>query len=253
MSLAADAARGRVRVLAVIPARGGSKGIPRKNLVPIGGIPLIGRTVSSAGSCAMVSDVLVTTDDPEIAAVARAYGATTIDRPRELAGDTASSESALLHAIKYWHDLSGKSYDLVLLPQNTSPFHDPDDMRSVIETVACGDVNSCITVTESYRYYWAKGDTGWRMPYQARAPRQRRTPWYAEAGSLYCVRCDLFCETGNLFAEPVGAVIIPSWRAFEIDEPQDVTMAQVLWEAYCRDTELAGMSNRQAARAGGEM
>jgi CMP-N-acetylneuraminic acid synthetase len=219
-------------VLAVIPARGGSKGIPRKNLVAIGGVPLVGRSVLAAKRCPAVTDVVVSTDDAEIASVARQYGADVIDRPAELASDTASSESALRHASEVWRQREGRPHDVLLLVQCTSPFHDPGDMQAVIENVASGKHNSCITVTETYQYFWTPGPAGWQMRYQQRGRRQVRAPWFAEAGSLYCVRRDLFCTDLNLFVPPLGAHVIPAWRAFELDEPADITMAELIRSTF---------------------
>ncbi len=227
-------------VLAVIPARGGSKGIPRKNVLEIGGVPLIGRTVLAAKACPAIDDVVVSTDDAEIAAAARRFGAHVVDRPAELASDLASSESAIQHACRSWQAASGKTYDLVLLPQNTSPFHDPRDMASVIELAGGGLYRSCISVVETYKYFWFRGESGWRMPHQKRANRQQRGPWHQEAGSLYCTRYGSFCRDGNLFAEPVGTFTIPDWRGFELDDPQDVQVAQAL----CRVHEPNGLAAR---------
>ena len=222
-------------VVAVIPARGGSKGIPRKNLVPIGGVPLVARAVRAAKNCRAIDDVVVSTDSAEIGAVARSYGATVVDRPAELAGDRASTESALLHAVQTWSERNRSQCDILLLVQCTSPFHDPGDMEAVVEAVKSGGCNSCITILETFRYFWAEGPGGWHMPYQKRARRQERRAWFEEAGSLYCVRCELFVPEGNLFAPPVGAQVIPRWRAFEVDEPEDIKFAELLCGAYASE------------------
>lgn len=229
--------------LAIIPARAGSKGIPGKNIIDIDGLPLLGRTILAAKACPLIDDVLVSTDGEEIADVGRAYGASIIDRPADIAGDTASSESAVQHACQEWTRQTGKQDDLVLLIQNTSPFHDPSDMAAVITCLAGGRCNSCITVTETYKYFWAEGPQGWTMPHQKRGRRQSRKPWHEEAGSLYCTRRQQFCDDLNLFAPPVGAVIIPQWRAFEVDEPCDVEMARLL----CKLHEPEGLASRLAA------
>jgi N-acylneuraminate cytidylyltransferase len=218
--------------LAVILARGGSKGIPRKNLVPIGGVPLLGRSISAAKRCDAINDVVVSTDSPEIAQVARSYGAKVVDRPADLASDQASSESALQHAAETWGRLCGKSCDLLLLVQCTSPFQDPTDMQAVIDVMNTGRYNSCITVTETFRYFWAEGASGWYMPYQKRGRRQERRPWFEEAGSLYCVRYEAFMAGAKLFVPPVGTHAIPWWRSFEIDEPQDIKLAEALCSAF---------------------
>src|SRR5690242_1090781 len=106
---------------AVIPARGGSKGIPRKNVQPVGGVPLIARTVGAAIGASSIDRVFVTTDDSEIASVARAAGAEVVMRPDDLAGDTASSESAVLHALAAIGDTGAEPPDVVVMLQCTSP------------------------------------------------------------------------------------------------------------------------------------
>ena len=220
-------------VLAVIPARGGSKGIPRKNLLPIGGVPLIVRTVRAAKACRAIEDVVVTTDDAGIAAAAAAHGATVVDRPALLASDTASSESVVVHAVEVWSGRTRKACDILLLLQNTSPFHDPGDMQAVVDKMKSGVYNSCVTVTPTLRYFWAEGSNGWFMPHQKRGRRQVRQPWFEEAGSIYGVRGTLFQESGgNLFVPPVGVVEVPWWRAFEIDEPEDIPVAEALCHTF---------------------
>lgn len=232
-----------MRVLAVILARGGSKGIPRKNVMPVDGVPLIGRTVQAAKTCPAIEDVVVSTDNAEIADVARRHGAEVIDRPAELADDATSSEAAMLHACRAWQERTPKTFDAVLLAQNTSPFHDPRDMQAVIEAMQAKNLGACITVTETYKYFWAEGPGGWHMPYQKRATRQKRRPWHEEAGSLYATRYDAFLREGNLFVPPVGVVTIPWWRAFEIDEPEDLALAEALCSVY----EPEGLERRLAS------
>jgi CMP-N-acetylneuraminic acid synthetase len=222
-----------MKTLGITLARGGSKGIPGKNIMNIGGVPLIGRTVRAMRQCSAIDDVLVSTDDAAIAAIAREYGAVVIDRPPELAGDDVSSEAALIHACQTHQAQTGEAHDVMLLAQNTSPFHDPADMEAVIDLMRTDRYNSCIAVTETYRYFWQANQAAqWSMPYQKRGNRQKRQPWYEEAGTLYCVRRALFLETGNLFATPTGAHVIPSWRAHELDEPDDVTMANLLLQLH---------------------
>ncbi|HWH96886.1 MAG TPA: NTP transferase domain-containing protein, partial [Pseudolysinimonas sp.] len=118
-------------VVAVIPARGGSKGVPGKNLRRVGGMPLIGRAVAAARAASRVDRVVVSTDDDEIAAVAREWGAEVVDRPAALAGDTASSESALMHTLDTLRSRGVETGILVFL-QATSPFIDPADLDDAI-------------------------------------------------------------------------------------------------------------------------
>lgn len=124
-----------MKYLYLIPARGGSKGIPGKNIKPLGGIPLIAHSIRHAlesGACR--DDIVVTTDSEEIARVAEKYGASVpFMRPAELASDTASSRDAILHAIDTLNS-KGKDYDAVVLLQPTSPFRRPEDIRNAIRT-----------------------------------------------------------------------------------------------------------------------
>ena len=221
-----------MKVLAVILARGGSKGIKRKNVIKIGGVPLIGRTVSTCLACEVISDVVVSTDDVEIATIAREFGAEVVERPAEYATDSSSSESALLHVCETWGIKEGRDYDLLMLAQNTTPFHSELDMTAVVQKMANGNCNSCITVTKTWRYHWAECDNGWEMPNQKRGNRQHRSPWFVEAGSLYCVQYKLFCQTMDLFAPPVEAVEIPELRSIELDEPEDIDKIRALAKLY---------------------
>ncbi len=220
-----------MKVLAIIPARGGSKGIKNKNLVKIGGIPLLGRTISSVKKCKLINSIVVSTDSVKIAETAKEYGVKVIDRPKELAGDNASSESAVTHCCEVLAK-EGLVYDLIVLVQNTSPFHSYSDMTKLIKVISSGDYNSAITAVATHKYFWSESTNGFEMAWQKRGPRQSRKPLYQEAGSLYGVRyCD-FVLDGNLFKEPVGIVEIPWWRGFEIDESEDIEAAEVIYENY---------------------
>ena len=115
------------KALAIIPARGGSKGIPKKNLQEVGGIPLIQRTINEAKKCLHVSRIVVTTDDDEIEELARSCNAITIKRPGEISGNTAKSEDALLHAIQELGKL-GPVEEKIAFLQCTSPFTTAEDM-----------------------------------------------------------------------------------------------------------------------------
>ncbi|WP_169793036.1 cytidylyltransferase domain-containing protein, partial [Streptomyces albus] len=109
-------------VLAVIPARGGSKGVAAKNLAPVAGVPLVARAARECLAARNVTDVVVTTDDPAIAEAARSAGAEVVERPADLAGDLASSEAAVLHAMDVYEKRHGLPLHTVLLVQCTSPF-----------------------------------------------------------------------------------------------------------------------------------
>ncbi|MFC7307318.1 cytidylyltransferase domain-containing protein [Streptomyces monticola] len=142
------------RVLAVIPARGGSKGVPAKNLAPVAGVPLVARAVRECRSARHVTDVVVSTDDQAIAAVAREAGAEVVLRPAAIAGDTATSEAAVLHAMDAHEALHGARVDVVLLVQCTSPFLTREDVDGVAAAVAGGGAETALTVAPFHGFVW---------------------------------------------------------------------------------------------------
>jgi CMP-N-acetylneuraminic acid synthetase len=222
------------KVLVVILARGGSKGIPGKNLKKIGELSMVSRAVIASKSASCVSTTLVSSDDPAILAEAKAHGACTMVRPIELAGDKVSSEAALKQAVQAWQKISGKTYQALALLQATSPFTRPADIDNVMEPILVGDADSTVAVVDDYGYFWDKiGDT-WGMQYQVRARRQDRTPWKREAGNIYGIRCSLFLKTGNLFSGRIQTVNIPINSWWEIDEPRDLVIAEAI-DAYLRE------------------
>ncbi|MEU6486258.1 NTP transferase domain-containing protein [Streptomyces sp. NPDC046887] len=147
----------RPLVLAVIPARGGSKGVPGKNLARIGGVPLVARAVRACRGAARVTDVVVSTDDPEIAAAARAAGAEPVDRPAALSGDAATSEAAVLHALDTFEAARGRAADVVLLVQCTSPFLTAEDVDAVTARVLDEGADSALTAAASHGFLWRSG------------------------------------------------------------------------------------------------
>lgn len=142
------------RVLAVIPARGGSKGVPAKNLAPVGGVPLVARAVRACVDARLVTDVVVSTDDHVIAETARTAGAEVVLRPAAIAGDTATSEAAVLHAMDAHEALHGEAVDVVLLVQCTSPFLTPEDVDGVAAAVAEHGADTAVTVAPFYGFIW---------------------------------------------------------------------------------------------------
>ncbi|MEU1312845.1 acylneuraminate cytidylyltransferase [Streptomyces cinnamoneus] len=141
-------------VLAVIPARGGSKGVPSKNLAAVGGVPLVARAVRACRAARLVTDVVVSTDDPAIAAAARSAGAGVVQRPAAIAGDTATSEAAVLHAMDAYEAGGERRVGVVLLVQCTSPFLTPEDVDGVARAVVEGGADSALTVAPFHGFVW---------------------------------------------------------------------------------------------------
>ncbi|MEJ3403771.1 acylneuraminate cytidylyltransferase [Rathayibacter sp. YIM 133350] len=214
-------------VVAVIPARGGSKGLPRKNLERVGGIPLVARAVQAARAAASVDVVVVSTDSPAIAQLARQAGALVVDRPPHLAGDTASSESAVLHAL----DELGVDPDVTILVQATSPFIDPADLDAAVARVRDGEVDSVLSAAPSHVFLWRAGEggvTGVNHDSAVRQRRQDREPEYRETGAFYVMRTILLRRSGGRFAGRIGVQLVSAAHAIEIDDAADLDQARVL-------------------------
>jgi YrbI family 3-deoxy-D-manno-octulosonate 8-phosphate phosphatase len=230
----------RTGVVAIIPARGGSKGIPGKNLASVGGAPLVVRAIRAALAAAAVDRVVVSTDDDAIAAAAHAAGAWVVERPAELAGDTAPSEQALLHALDRLA-LAGVDPELIVFVQATSPFIDPADLDRAVARVVRGEVDSVFSAVESHAFLWrAVGETratadgptalvdGVNHDPAQRPRRQDRTAEYRETGAFYVLRTAGFRAAGHRFFGRVGVQPVPEAHALEIDAPAELALAEAI-------------------------
>ncbi|HKH08993.1 MAG TPA: acylneuraminate cytidylyltransferase [Agromyces sp.] len=228
---------------AVIPARGGSQGLPGKNLARVGGVPLVTRTVHAALAATRIGRVVVTTDDEAIAEAASAAGAEVVDRPTELAGSTASSESALLHAIEQLTDASDSGFPdldgqlaITVFIQATSPFIDPADLDAAIATVADGDRDVVFSASPTHVFLWRESESGGQggtaigVNHDAshRQRRQERGPEYAETGAFYVFRTDAFRAAGHRFFGRVGVQPVHPDHALEIDDVADLERARAI-------------------------
>ncbi|MGM1018480.1 MAG: cytidylyltransferase domain-containing protein [Actinomycetota bacterium] len=219
------------RVAAIIPARGGSKQVPRKNLARVGGVPLIERAVRAAAAADGVDVVVVSTDDDEIAAVATAAGARIIRRPADISGDTASSESAILHALDEL-DRAGEPADIVAFVQATSPFLPSDALAAGIAQVRAGTYDSAFSAHETYGFLWRRDDEGAAVAVNHdaahRPRRQDREPHHLETGAFYVFRADGFRQHRHRFFGRIGIIEVPEATALEIDDAQQLAMAAAL-------------------------
>jgi N-acylneuraminate cytidylyltransferase len=219
--------------VAVIPARGGSKGVPRKNLRRVGGVPLIARAITSARAARGIDRVVVSTDDEEIAAVAREWGAGVVVRPPELSGDAASSESALEHALAELARL-GVGVDILVFLQATSAFIDPADLDAAIERVRAGESDSVFSAVESWGFLWRTdagsptGATGINHDYRRRPRRQERSPEFLETGAFYVMDAAGFRSAQHRFFGRIGIALVPEAHAIEIDTEEQLALASAI-------------------------
>ncbi|MFG3248422.1 cytidylyltransferase domain-containing protein [Streptomyces sp. NPDC048187] len=225
------------RVLAVIPARGGSKGVPAKNLAPVGGVPLVVRAVRECRAARLVTDVVVSTDDQAIAAAAREAGAEVVLRPAAIAGDTATSEAAVLHAMDAHEALHGAAVDVVLLVQCTSPFLVREDIDGVAGAVVEDGADSAVTVAPFHGFVWrdgadkaggAEGGHGVNHDKSYRPRRQDRPQDLLETGAAYAMAARGFREHRHRFFGRTDLVRTDPARVLEIDDPHDLARARAL-------------------------
>lgn len=214
----------------LITARGGSKGIPRKNLQTIGGIPLVARSILAVHSSGLATRAVVSTDDSEIAEIATSYGAEVLVRPTEISRDESSSELAILHFLTSTRVSQGT---LVLI-QPTSPFLLGDDLVRL--TDATKEFDSCLTVTESHGFLWRltsagtlvgqNHDHGTRLRRQDQANSE-----YLENGAAYAMNVEMFMEYKHRFFGKIGFIVMPRERSIEIDSLSDLRLAECLHES----------------------
>lgn len=214
-------------VTVLIPARGGSKGIPRKNLQPVGNIPLIARSVRAAISAGRKWPVFVSTDDQEIAGIARAEGALVIDRPAELSSDLSSSEDAISHFLA----ATGVSTGSLIMIQPTAPFLRGDDLVRLAALRESFD--SGLTVCESHSFIWrAERDATLSGVNHDPSTRKRRqditTEEFFENGAAYLMDVAGFLVHRHRFFGRIGFVSMPRLRSIEIDDPDDLTLADLI-------------------------
>lgn len=219
-------------VAAVIPARGGSKGVPRKNIRMVGGKPLIAYMIDSAINAKMLDRVFVSTDDYEIAEVSRRYGAEVIMRPAEISGDKASSESALLHALDFLKKTENYHPDIFLMLQCTSPLTPPSEIDGVISALQNDpSADSCFAAVPFYYFLWKTDEAGTAQGINHDGgPRKRRQDLekqYLEAGSAYAMRTEKFLEEKTRFCGRTIMYEAPDCSSnLEIDEPVDICKAE---------------------------
>ncbi len=219
-------------VLAVIPARGGSKGVPGKNLAPVGDAPLVARAVRECRGARLLTGVVVSTDDPGIATAAHAAGAEVIERPPQISNDTATSESAVLHAMGVYEERHGAGIDVVLLVQCTSPFLTREEIDGVAAAILDG-ADSALTVAPFHGYVWREdgehtGGYGVNHDKSFRPRRQDRPQDLLETGAVYGMRAEGFRTAKHRFFGRTELVRADAARVLEIDDPHDLARARAL-------------------------
>lgn len=225
-----------MRILCVIPVRGGSKGIPRKNLKPIAGKPLVAWTIEQAldAKTALAPEielnVVVSTDDKELADIAREYGAEVpFMRPAELAEDTTATEPVIEHAIEFMSH-EGRRPDAVMLLQATSPVRLPGTLERAVRQFAASDSDSMVGVIPIGPFIWAATEPPTaQYEVMARPRRQeltRETFRYRENGSMYITKTEIYEEFHNRLAGKIELFMLEDIEGVDIDAPIDFSLAE---------------------------
>lgn len=223
-------------VVGTIFARGGSKGVPRKNLRMLAGRPLIAHAIELARSSQLIDRVVVSTDDAEIAAVARRFGAEIpFVRPSDLARDDSPEWLAWQHAIRALEELDGRRMDVFVCVPTTSPLRALEDLDGCITRLETSDADLVITVTPSARSPFFNMVTldGGRArlvnpPKDPIARRQAAPPVYDITTVAYAARPAFVLAANSMFEGNVQAVVVPRERALDIDTEFDLEIAEGL-------------------------
>lgn len=223
------------RVLAIIPARGGSKGVPHKNIRLLAGKPLIGYTIGAAIASRHLTDFVTSTDDDEIATVAKSFGSTVIRRPSKLATDDAPMDPTIEHALNECETQAGR-YDYVLVLQPTAPFRTSDDIDNSIELLEKSgetSLTSVYLVEDAHPARMYRLDNDRLVPYeQEPLARLRQTlpPVYHRNGAIYGRKTVPFRTEHTLLGSSIIPYIMPRSRSINIDDELDFAFAEYLME-----------------------
>ena len=242
---ASDSER-KPQITAIIPARGGSKGVPRKNIKELAGKPLIAYTIEAALGSKSVNRVIVSTDDEEIASVGRKYGAEVIWRPAEISGDTASSESALIHVLDYLKQTEDYEPDLVVFLQATSPLRQPDDIQNAIEILQREQADSLFSACRVEGFVWrSSSETLSPVNYDPNArPRRQEISeeMLEENGSIYIFKPWVLRTYNCRLGGKIVAYRMARLNSFQVDEPEDLVIIERLLALKPGDSHWPNLS-----------
>lgn len=220
-----------MRILGIIPARGGSKGVPRKNVRILGGKPLICHSIDAAKQSKRITHFLVSTDDPEITNIAKSWGAEVLPRPAELAQDTTPMPEVIHHVLRE----CGAGFDIILLLQPTCPQRTAEDIDAALVAFKDSQAQSVMSVYQvedhhpARMYQLESGRLTPLFPEWIAARRQDLPAIYHRNGAIYACRVDHFKRTGYLWDERPVPYVMPRERSLNIDDPFDFEIAEFIY------------------------
>lgn len=229
---------GTAKVLAVIPARGGSKGVPRKNIRPVLGKPLIAYTIETAlAAQRLFHRIIVSTDDEEVAAIARAWGAEVpFLRPAELVGDQVPMVPVLQHAVRFVEGQEGIRLDWVCLLQPTEPFRTVEDLEQALSLGSAGGCDSVISVVQVFSVHpilMKRIEDGRLLPYcieeeEGTRRQDYQPPAYMRNGAIYLTRRDVLMERSSIWGKVIRPYVMPPERSVGVDTELDLMLIELL-------------------------
>ena len=215
------------KIIAIIPARGGSKGIPKKNIINFLDKPLITHSIQYARESILINDIYVTTDNKDIAKISLDSGAKVINRPKNISNDTASTESAILHVL----DNINTKPDAVILLQPTSPLRPKGSLDKAIKHFFSKKYDSLLSISPTHRFFWEikKQIAIPKYNYKKRPRRQdikKEDVNYVENGSLYISTYDNLITNKNRLGGNIGFIIFDEEYSYEIDAYTDLKILE---------------------------
>lgn len=226
-----------VKVTAIVLARGGSKGIPKKNVLDFCGKPLVAWSILQAKETPEIDRVYLSSDCDEILSIGKEYGAELINRPDEFASDTASSESAIKHAL----DVIDHEPDIVVMLEPTAPLRKKGDLTNAINLFIKEGWDSGFSGAELEDFLiWKRNENhdlvSVNYDYVNQTRRQDREPDYVENGAIYLFKPEVLYKN-NRFGGKIGISMMEFWQSFEIDNPEDWPFLETLFEKYILSKE----------------
>ena len=219
-----------MNIIVIIPARGGSKGLPRKNIRSFNNIPLVVHSINYAKECNLVDTIYVSTDDNEIASISSEYGATIIERPQELSGDSATTESAINHVLS---TLEAKP-EIIILLQPTSPFRPKDSLKIALDKFIQNNFDSLLSISPTHHFFWSideNDNINAKYDYLNRPRRQdlkKENIRFVENGSLYIFTYNHFKSMKNRLGGKIGYIEFDEKYSHEIDTALDFKFLETL-------------------------
>jgi CMP-N,N'-diacetyllegionaminic acid synthase len=217
-----------MKILSIIPARGGSKGLLKKNIYPLNGKPLIAYTIEASIKSGVITKTIVSSENDEILNIAKQFGAEILVRPDEISSDLASSESVIEHVIKTLQN-KNENYDILVLLQPTSPLRNSEDIKQAIELFLNYEALSLISVYEPLHTPYKSfklNENGFlcglldnKTPFLR---RQDLPKTFMPNGAIYITYCDLFLETQSLFSDKTIPFVMNENNSIDVDTKEDI-------------------------------